>query len=203
MSQLVLLLFSWLIMSSSDQVTRRARLYNRILQFGSPVEPRCEFCFLRGHTCVMDSRNQKCAECTRRGRRCERQFHDEKEWNRLEKSRKELRDKIRKVRESIATSYATLNRLERQEEYLNERGSRMLVHDSNVLERLDEENPPSAEDLQELERSADEEAAHLAAVSNDLSLTQMMNSPSFWENFDSTVAGGIPSPTGGNPSGSR
>jgi hypothetical protein len=190
-------------MSSSDQVTRRARLYNRILQFGSPVEPRCEFCFLRGHTCIMDPKNQKCAECTRRGRRCERQFHNEKEWNRLERSRKELRDKIRKVRESIATSYATLNRLERQEEYLNERGGRMLVHDSNVLERLDEEDPPSAEDLQELERSANEEAAQLAAVSNDLSLTQMMNSPSFWENFDATVAGGIPSPSDGNPSGSR
>ena len=151
----------------------------------------------------MDSKYQKCAECTRRGRKCERQFHDEKEWNRLEKSRKELRDKIRKVRESIATSYATLNRLERQEEYLNERGSRMLVHDSNVLERLDEENPPSAEDLQELECSANEEAAQIAAVSNDPSLTQMMNSPSFWENFDSAVAGGIPSPIGDNPSSSR
>ncbi|BCR86897.1 uncharacterized protein ACHE_70038S [Aspergillus chevalieri] len=190
-------------MSGSDQVTRRLRLYNRILQFGSPVEPRCEFCFLRGHTCIMDSKYQKCAECTRRGRKCERQFHDEKEWNRLEKSRKELRDKIRKVRESIATSYATLNRLERQEEYLNERGSRMLVHDSNMLERLDEENPPSAEDLQELERSANEEAARIAAVSKDLSLSQVMDSPSFWENFDSAVAGGIPSPTGGNQSSSR
>ena len=79
----------------------------------------------------------------------------------------------------------------------------MLNNDFNILERLDEDNPPSAEDLQELERSANEEAAHLAAVSNDPSLTQMMNSPSFWENFDLTVAGGIPSPSGDNPSSSR
>ena len=92
----------------------------------------------------------------------------------------------------------------KQQQFLKDRGEKMLDHDSNVLERLDEENPLSTEELQELERLADEqEAAQLAAVSNDPSLTQMMNSPSFWENFDSAVAGGIPSPTGGNPSSSQ
>lgn len=99
---------------------------------------------------------------------------------------------------------AKVLRLQKQQQFLRDRGEKMLDHDSNVLERLDEENPLSTEELQELERLADEqEAAQLAAVSNDPSLTQMMNSPSFWENFDSTVAGGIPSPTGGNPSGSQ
>lgn len=91
----------------------------------------------------------------------------------------------------------------RQQQFLKDRGERMLDHDSNVLERLDEEDPPSAEDLRELERLADEhDAAQLAAVSDDPSLIQLVGSPSFWANLDLSVGGTFPQ-AGDSPSNSR
>ncbi|BCR87428.1 uncharacterized protein ACHE_31415S [Aspergillus chevalieri] len=152
----------------------------------------------------MESKSRNCASCTRHGRKCEKRFHSDKEWRDLNREQDRIEKEIHEAEEASAKIFAKLMRLRRQQQFLKERGGRMLEHDSNLMERLDEEDPLSAEDLQELERLADEqEAAQLAAVSNDPSLTQMMNSPSFWENFDSAVAGGIPSPVGGNQSSSR
>ncbi|BCR90110.1 uncharacterized protein ACHE_80833A [Aspergillus chevalieri] len=159
----------------------------------------------------MDSKNKNCAECTRRGRKCQKQFHSEREWDSLHRDQEKLAFDLEEAQrlwlehsQKMQEAMSKIIRLQKQQRFLKERGGRMLEHDSKLMEQLDEEDPPSAEDLQELERLADEEeAARLAAVSNNPSLTQMMNSPSFWENFDSAVAGGIPSPTGDNPSSSR
>ena len=74
----------------------------------------------------------------------------------------------------------------------------MLNHDTAVSEQLDEESPPSAEDLHEIRRLADKHnTAQLAATLEGPSLTQAMNSPSFWENLDFSACG-IVSPSGGN-----
>lgn len=71
----------------------------------------------------------------------------------------------RKMTESLAE----IERLEKQEFFLNDRGIKLLVHDAAVSERLDEKNPPNAGDLRELERLADDyDAAQLAALSTDL-----------------------------------
>lgn len=188
--------------NNRDRVKERIRQADSIKEKGHVVENSCEYCFLKGTPCIMDSKNRNCASCTRRGRKCEKRFHGDREWNELKRNEKKLQDQLSEALAEQARVSAKVARLFKQQQFLKDRGEKMLDHDSNVLERLDEENPLSAEELQELERLADEqEAAQLAAVSNDPSLTQMMNSPSFWENFDSTVAGGIPSPTGGNPSG--
>ena len=190
--------------NARDRVRERVRQADSIKEKGHLVENSCEHCFLKGIPCIMDSKNRNCASCTRRGRRCEKRFHGDREWNELKRSEKKLQDQLSEALAEQARISAKVARLFKQQQFLKDRGEKMLDHDSNVLERLDEENPLSAEELQELERLADEqEAAQLAAVSNDPSLTQMMNSPSFWENFDSAVAGGIPSPTGGNPSSSQ
>ena len=159
----------------------------------------------------MDSRNKNCAECTRRGRKCQKQFHSDREWNSLHRDQEKLASDLEEAQrlwlehsQKMQEAMSKILRLQKQQRFLKDRGGFMLEHDSKLMEQLDEEDPPSIEELQELERLADEhEAAQLAAVSNDSSLTRMMNSPSFWENFDLTVAGGIPSPSGGNPSSSR
>ena len=62
--------------------------------------------------------------------------------------------------------------LQKQQKFLKECCGCMLEHDSLLMEQLDEEDPPSAEDLCELEHLANEqEAAQLAAVSDNPSLT--------------------------------
>ena len=190
--------------NTRDRVKERVRQADNIKDKGHVVENPCEHCFLKGIPCIMDSKNRNCASCTRRGRKCEKRFHNDREWNELKRNEKQIQAQLAEALAEQAQISAKVARLFKQQQFLKDCGERMLDHDSNVLERLDEENPLSTEELQELERLADEqEAAQLAAVSNDPSLTQMMNSPSFWENFDSTVAGGIPSPTGDNPSSSR
>lgn len=147
---------------------------------------------------------QKCGHCVRLGRKCERDFHAESEWKRTDRERERIASQLEEAERQSDELLMKVMRLRKQKRFLESRNLKMLNNDFSALERLDEENPPSAEDLQELERLADDqEAARLAAVSNDPSLTQMMNSPSFWEKFDSAVAGGIPSPTGGNPSSSQ
>ena len=79
----------------------------------------------------------------------------------------------------------------------------MSAHDAFLLEQLDNEDPLSIEDLCELEHLANEQdAAQLVAVSDNPSLTQMMNSPSFWETLNLST-GDIPSPCHDNPSSAQ
>ena len=81
-----------------------------------------------------------------------------------------------------------------QQKFLKKHGLKMSAHDASLLEQLDDEDPLSTEDLCELEHFANEQdVAQLAAVSDNPSLTWMMNSPSFWESLDLS-AGDIPSP---------
>ena len=88
--------------------------------------------------------------------------------------------------------------LKKHENFLNDCGVWMLNHDTAVSEQLDEENPPSAKDLHEIRCLADEhDATQLAVTLEGPSLTQVMNSPSFWENLDFSACG-IVSPSSDN-----
>ena len=189
--------------SPSQRMTNRLRQYNEIRRNGYTVSSPCEFCFRNCLDCVMDARNKNCAECTRRGRKCVREFHSEREWRKLDVERERIDKEIQEAEEASAKIFAKLMRLRRQQKFLKERGSKMSAHDAFLLEQLDDEDPLSAEDLRELERLANEQdAAQLAAVSDNSSLTQMMNSPSFWKNLDLS-AGDIPSPCRDNPSNAQ
>ena len=75
----------------------------------------------------------------------------------------------------------------------------MLNHDTAISKQLDKENPPSAEDLYEIKYLTNKhDTIQLATTSESPSLTQAMNSPSFWENLDFSTYG-IVSPPNNNP----
>ena len=152
----------------------------------------------------MDSRNKNCAECTRCGRKCVREFHSESEWRKLDRERDRIDKEIHEAEEASAKLFAKLMRLRKQRKFLKERGSKMLSHDSFVMEQADEEDPLTREDLAELDRLADEQDAAarcLAATTEDSTLSQMVLSPSFWDNFDLSASNfALP---GGNPSSSQ
>ncbi|BCR85989.1 uncharacterized protein ACHE_80498S [Aspergillus chevalieri] len=146
---------------------------------------------------------QKCGHCVRSGRKCERDVHAESEWKRIDRERERIASQLEEAERQSDELLMKVMRLRKQKRFLESRNLKMLDNDFGALEGMGEESSVPDEDLQEFERLLDAEAAQLAATSNNPSLTQMMNSPSFWENFDSAVAGGIPSPTGGNQSSSR
>ena len=78
---------------------------------------------------------------------------------------------IQEAKEASAKIFAKLMQLRRQQKFLKECGLKMSAHDAFLLEQLDDEDPLSAEDLQELEHLASEQdATQLAAVSDNPSL---------------------------------
>lgn len=174
---------------------------NRIELLGRPVEDPCSFCLRRGLQCIivsMDPKNQKCSACTRRNQKCENRFHSENEWKKLEQAKTELSAELRVTRaifaehsRKLTDTLARIERLEKHENFLNDRGIKMLGHDTAVSERLDEDDPPSVGDLREIERLAEEhDSARLAAVADFPSLSQI-GSPSFWVDFDSSPGGTV------------
>ena len=137
----------------------------------------------------MDPQNQKCSSCTRCGQKCENCFHGDNEWKKLEQVKSDLGAQLcvacamfAEHSWKLTDSLAKIERLEKHESFLNECGVKMLNHDASVSEQLDEDDPPNDGDLHEIECLVDkQEVTCLAAVSDNPSLSQMMNSPSFWD----------------------
>ncbi|KAH2976717.1 hypothetical protein KXW58_006457 [Aspergillus fumigatus] len=176
-------------------VDNETRKKNRLIQYraiclnGSLVESPCILCSRRGVVCIMDSKSRNCAECTRSGRKCEKRFHSEHEWNRVLNAQEKIKEdisqaestllvlnaeqskllaRLSKISSKTTESMARIRRLRRQEEILKTKSGRMLDHDTLVMDQLDEENPPTPGD----------EGQILAAV-DDPSLSQMLRDPSF------------------------
>ena len=79
------------------------------------------------------------------------------------------------------------------------------IKEIKELEDLEEKECVAREEQEALLKQQEEAAAEmqqLAAMSDDPSLTQMMNSPSFWSNIGLSV-GDIPSPCHDNSSSAQ
>lgn len=211
-----------------DNQTRkqnRLKQYNTILSKGFVADVPCEHCSSRGVDCVMDLKSRNCAECTRRGRKCTKRFHSDREWNSLEAQRQKLADELKTAEkrwlefsQKMNKEMSTILRLRTQQEWLDKRNDRMQLHDAAVLEQLDDDNPLSAEDLAELDRLADASDAQILAATSEIpTLTQMLSSgtgavgwsdAAFQSFFDPSggdsllPSGNTPLPAGGNPSSS-
>ncbi|KKA16655.1 hypothetical protein T310_9734, partial [Rasamsonia emersonii CBS 393.64] len=124
-----------------DRYKERLRQADLIHHHGFPVDPPCHYCERKNQSCIMDSKSRNCAACTRRGRKCEKRFHSDKEWNDLLKAEQKIDSDLLKISEELARLHAKQVRLLKQKRLLRERGSKMLEHDSLVMEQLDEEDP--------------------------------------------------------------
>jgi predicted RNase H-like nuclease (RuvC/YqgF family) len=169
---------------------------------GVPVENPCEHCLRRNLLCIMDSKSRNCAACTRRGRKCEKRFHSEGEWKRLNRDRDALTAQIDETENQIEALFARLKSLKTRRKFLDSRGKKMLDHDTVVMDRLNEEDPLGPQDLQELDRIANDHEAAALAASDNPSLSQLWNDASLWANVDFS-ANDIAGQVGGSPSGSR
>ena len=128
----------------------------------------------------MDAQNKNCAECTHCGWKYVYEFYSECKWQKLDNKCEQINKEIQEAEEASAKIFVKLMWLHHQQKFLRECGSKMTAYDSFLLEQLDDEDPLSAEDLQELECLASEQdATQLATVSDNPSLTQIMNSPLF------------------------
>ncbi|RJE17372.1 hypothetical protein PHISCL_10291 [Aspergillus sclerotialis] len=140
-------------MSSS---TRRSRLADIIFSQGFTMTVRCDRCFKHNLECRVLPPHKKCSECVRVGRRCEREMVSENEWKQLDRAREKIKSDMRSAEDSvnelseslssIASSLSSailkLKRLKREQEFLDERQTKMMRRDLEILDFLDEENPP-------------------------------------------------------------
>ena len=180
----------------SRRMTNRFRQYNEILANGSVCEIACSFCARNDKLCVMDSKSKNCAACTRSNRKCVREFHSESEWRKIDKSRADLKRELAHALDEQARSSARVARLFKMHQHLEDRHTKMSVHDSNLLAVLDEEDPPGEEEVAEFERmlAEQEQSKQLAATAEALS-------PSFWADCD-RLLGENPVTGAGSSSGS-
>jgi hypothetical protein len=131
-------------MSSRIRGADRARQTGRILMYGHPVDNPCEYCSHQNQGCIMDTKNRNCAACTKRGRKCEKRFHNNKEWEQFEKDEIETTRQLNEALAEQATLSARIARLFKQQEFLRSKGKRMLDHDTVVMDQLDEEELSSS-----------------------------------------------------------
>jgi len=171
------------MMSSRVRGTERARQTSRILRYGHPVDNPCEYCSHQGQGCIMDDKNRNCAACTKRGRKCEKRFHNNNEWVQFEKDEVATTRQLNEALAEQAKLSAKIVRLFKQQEFLRSKGRRMLDHDTVVMDKLDEEDSPS---------------------SMELSPNQLIDqlSPGFWTELDIiAIADNNPEAVAGNSSG--
>jgi hypothetical protein len=128
-----------------------------ILRLGSKAENPCEFCRLNSEGCIMppsSSNLSKCAACTRQGRPCIHRFHSESEYRSVLDAHSNLSKELQDLDQSIEASLqavqqlaAKRRRIERQRDFLTERGTKLLLDDRRLEEdSSDPQPPPVSED---------------------------------------------------------
>jgi hypothetical protein len=63
------------------------------------VDNPCKYCSHQKQGCIIDSKNHNCAACTKQGRKCEKRFYNNKEWEQFEKDKIEI---IRQLNKALA-----------------------------------------------------------------------------------------------------
>ena len=193
------------ISKPKSSAVRKGELLRKISDNGFAMVFSCIRCARLGKTCVKSDDSDRCSECVKEGGRSRcvemKPSYSDAEWRRLVRAQHSIKDE----EEALLSK---LLRLRKQERLLRERANEFISHEFQEvaeLEELEKREKEACEEQERLQKQREdvEYNAQLAAVSNDPSLTQMMNSPYFWEDFDLAVADGIPSSSGGNPSSSR
>lgn len=175
----------------------RIRQSFEIQKNGLIVDSPCEYCRFYNIDCIMDDKNQKCAACTRRGRTCERRFHSEVEWQRIKEAEEKLSldieenenqieqiySQLSSFQEKLASAMAKARRLRVQQKLLKERGGNMRDHNRKVLEILESENPPSAEEVAAADAAIAREQSnqHVLAATSDFSFEDLLANPQLFQ----------------------
>jgi hypothetical protein len=147
-------------MSSKEPYRDRLKLADRIAHEGLNIEPPCLRCARMSEREVVECRrvltSKKCGNCVQSGRRCEQDFYPKEDWAKLDKARGavnaelvamdnellSLQEEFSKVQKNISNRLRKHSRLRQHKKFLDERNMKMLSHDLEILEDLDEQNPP-------------------------------------------------------------
>ena len=189
----------------SRSAVRKDNLCHRIEEEGFVMTLPCTHCARLGKSCIKTEGSNHCSKCVK-ATNChcetsEASFSDA-EWRCLIQAQQKLEDDEERANEEMAMILACLNRYKKQKKLLCHRAGDFISRDIEEIEELEqlEENECCAcEEQEEVQRQRDRLAAenhNISATWEDPSLTQMVASPSFWENLDFSAVGDIGSPSG-------
>jgi hypothetical protein len=168
---------------SASPLQARTLQVQLILNFGFKAENPCEFCRLNSEGCIMPPNSSnlvKCAACTRRGHPCVHRFHSESEYRSVLETYSSLTKEIQDLDQSIEASFAKRRRLEKQRDFLKERGTKLLLDDRRLEEDSSDPSPPpvSEDPLRISEHpSRSSDSALLSDVGTTLPLTSSSSEP--------------------------
>ena len=159
----------------------------------------CTCCARLGKDCVKSDNSDHCDECVKEG--CSHcvetcpSYLDAK-WHHLTCAQHSIKDE-----EEVLL--AKLLCLQKQEQLLHEQVNEFISHEFHEIAELEELElkEHQVQEQEELQRQCNCSAAdnhNISATWENPSLSQMMASPSFWENLNFSAVGDIASPSGDN-----
>jgi hypothetical protein len=157
-------------MFSKEPYRDRLKLADRIAHEGLNIDPPCVRCARMSERRTVECRrvpqDKKCGNCVQSGRKCEQDFYPQEKWAKLDKAREKVNaelatadnelsflerehEELLKIHEKMSKSQMDISRvlkkhsrLRQHKKFLDERNMKMLGHDLEILEDLDEQNPP-------------------------------------------------------------
>jgi hypothetical protein len=157
-------------MFSKEPYRDRLKLADRIAHEGLNIDPPCVRCARMSEQRTVEYRrvpqNKKCGNCVQSGRKYEQDFYPQEKWAKLDKAREKVNaelatadnelsflerehEELLKIHEKMSKSQMDISRvlkkhsrLRQHKKFLDERNMKMLGHDLEILEDLDEQNPP-------------------------------------------------------------
>jgi hypothetical protein len=194
-------------MSSKEPYRDRLKLADRIAHEGLNINPPCVRCARMSERRAVECRrvptSKKCSNCVHSGRKCEQDFYPQEKWAKLDKARDKVNaelatadnelsflerehEELLKIHEKMSKSQMDISRvlkkhsrLRQHKKFLDERNMKMLGHDLEILEDLDEQNPPPPSPPEGMDFSSSE-----GVGSNEL-LDPI--SPDFWVQLSAIV----------------
>ena len=134
----------------SKKYKERLALARRIEETGIEM-PDCSSCARHQRRCVVSSQSSRCAECVRRGDRCDVGVPSAGEWASIERETARLK----KLEDEAMEAIMRLPRIRKQKEFLQKRAAEMLRRGMKTLDELDaaEAAEKEAREKAEAERS--------------------------------------------------
>ena len=149
---------------SSTASQKRSVLSVRIAKYGVLAMSPCKHCLADGLECRVLSSNRKCANCVRRGIKCDAKEMPLGDFEKIDKERARIRAERAAAEESASAALAKLDRLRKLESHLQQKEDEMIRRGLDSLEELEK-----VEEEEARARSMPEQpTAGLSASASDL-----------------------------------
>lgn len=143
------------------KVREQTALAKRIILTGFEMFP-CSNCSRNHRLCIASSEedSSRCAECARRGLKCDIEGIPVGDWESLEREEARLQSERDAAFRLAKESLARVERLEKQQAFLKRKGKDMLARGLKTMDELEEAEEKEKQQKENEERASREAAAN-------------------------------------------